>query len=93
MLTERKALGKIEILEDGSLQIREDTIIERDGEEIARTYHRRTLAPTDAPEPDVKRVQDVARILWTPDVVKAYREKRAAADILPKVKISGNPVQ
>ena len=86
MITERQAVGKIEVLEDGQLQLREDTVIERDGVEIARTYHRLVLAPgefTRAAE-KAQRVQDVAALIWTPEVIEAYEEKqRRAIEALP----------
>jgi len=33
-LTERKEIGKMEILPDGIIQVRTDTVIERDGVEV-----------------------------------------------------------
>jgi len=80
MITERQTVGKIDVLEDGQLQVREDTIFERDGVEIHRTYHRRVVAPGDALAPtESPRVQAIAGLLWAPQVVTAYQLKRAAA--------------
>lgn len=45
MISERSELGKIEILQTGHIQVRKDTIIERDGVEIARTFHRVAYMP------------------------------------------------
>ena len=84
MLTKRTEFGKIEILPDGQIQLREDTVIEEDGVELSRLYHRAVLEPkTDASHPDV-RVSAVAAILWTPEVVDAYEKKKADnAKVLP----------
>ena len=47
-LTERTADDKIEIVGDFKhIQIRQATIIERDGVEISRSFHRRVVAPGD----------------------------------------------
>jgi len=71
------------ILEDGQLQVREDTIIERDGVEISRLYHRRVLAPLAPPTEDTHpdaRVRAVAALIWTPEVIAAYRRRMAAIE-------------
>ena len=76
-LTERNVIGKIEVLEDGQIQLREDTVIERDGVEVSRIYHRRVLEPgvAVASERDV-RIQSIAEVIWTPDVIAAYEEDK-----------------
>jgi hypothetical protein len=78
MVTERQVIAKIEALEDGHLQVREDTVIERDGVEIARTYARRVLPPSDVIDSrDPADVKAIAAIMWTPERIAAYREKLA----------------
>ena len=44
-LTERTEIGSINVLPMGQIQVRTDTIIERDGVEISRTYHRHVVEP------------------------------------------------
>ena len=78
MITERATIGKIEVLEDGQLQLRKDTVIERDGEEVTRVYHRRVLAPGDDVSGEPPRVRAIAQVVWTQAVIDAYRLKRAA---------------
>ena len=81
MLTENTVIGKIEVLEDGRIQIREDTVMLRDGVEVARTYHRRAHDPTDTPLPDSEdyRVKAIASVIWTPEVIAEYRRRVAIA--------------
>ena len=82
MLTERIVVGRMEVLEDGQIQIREDTVIERDDVEISRLYHRRVLEPTEPEDIDnepSERLKAVAGTLWTPDVITQYRNKKAAS--------------
>ncbi len=84
-LTERTQIGKLDILEDGQLQVREDRIIVADGIEIARLYHRRVVEPTATPAPDAKLVQDIAAVVWTPDIIQAYQAKKRAAQSPPSL--------
>lgn len=46
-LTERIEIGRREVLADGQIQVRTDTIIEKDGVEISRAFHRHVVAPGD----------------------------------------------
>ncbi len=74
-------MGKLEILEDGQFQVREDTVIERDGVEVARLFHRRVLAPTEqsnVPLDEHPQIRAVSAIVWTPEVIAEYRRRRAA---------------
>ena len=86
-LSKRTEIGARTFLADGQLQVRVDTVIEEDGKEISRTYHRKVLAPgvniTNEP-PEVKRV---ATADWTPAVKAAFAAEKAAreAAALPKL--------
>ena len=77
MLTEREVIDRIEVLEDGQLQIRRALVIERDGVEIARQFHRVVLEPGSAGTSLPARVRAVATAVWTPEVVEAYRQNKA----------------
>ena len=44
-LIEKTIIDKIELVENNSIQVRTATIIERDGTEIAKTYHRHVKHP------------------------------------------------
>ncbi len=72
-LTEKTVVDKIEILEDGQTQVREATIIERDGVEVSRTFHRKVLAPGDDTVNEDARVKAVTAATWTADVVSSYK--------------------
>jgi urease accessory protein UreE len=78
MITEVSVIDKIEVLEDGQLQIRRSDKVLRDGVEIAKTYHRHVLAPGDDLNEQDARVVAVATALWTPDIIAAYKAKAAA---------------
>jgi len=77
MITERKIFGKIEILEDGQIQLREDTIIERDGIELIRIYHRRALEPgMDTSNETDKRLKAIIGVIWTPEMIEEYKKNK-----------------
>jgi hypothetical protein len=44
-LTESKVIDEITVTENGTILYREATRIIKDGEQIAQTYHRSSLAP------------------------------------------------
>jgi hypothetical protein len=72
-LTETIIIDKIELVENNSIQVRTATIIERDGTEIAKTYHRHVVSPGDNVTNEDPRVQAVANAIWTDEVIAAYQ--------------------
>ena len=72
-LIEKTIIDKIELVENNSIQVRTATIIERDGTEIARTFHRHIVAPGDDVSNEDPKVQAVANAIWTEEVIAAYR--------------------
>ena len=72
-LTERTAEDKIEIVGDHKMvQVRTATIIERDGVEISRSYHRHVLAPTQDVSGESAEVQAICNAIWTQEIKDAY---------------------
>ena len=72
-LTERTAEDKIEIVGDYKhIQVRTATIIERDGEETSRSYHRKVLAPNADISGESAEVQAICGAVWTQDVKDAW---------------------
>jgi hypothetical protein len=76
-LTERRVIDQITALEDGQIQVRTATVIERDGVEIGRTYHRHVVAPGDNLDNEDARVRSVGTTLHTATVIAAYRAASA----------------
>lgn len=73
-LTETIKVDQIEIIENNSIQVRTATIIEKDGSEITRTYHRHVLEPGDNLDNEDIRVQSIANALWTSEIIQQYRD-------------------
>lgn len=78
-LTETKTIDQITVTENGTILYREATRILKDGEQIAQTYHRTSLAPasdlTDVPA----NVVAICNVAWTKDVVDAYKAQIEAS--------------
>ena len=72
-LTERTEEDKIEIVgQFKSLQIRTATIVERDGEELTRAFHRKVLAPDADVSGESAEVRGIADAVWTQEIKDAY---------------------
>ena len=76
-LTKRTEIGARAVLADGQIQVRVDTVIEEDGKELSRTYHRKVLAPGDDITNEPAEIKRVATAEWTPAVVAAFEAAKA----------------
>jgi hypothetical protein len=77
-LTETKVVDKIEVLENGIVQVREVTRIMKDNAEIAHTYHRWVLAPEADLTGQPVNVVAICNAAWTPEVIAAYKAQQEA---------------
>ncbi len=75
-LTEQNIVDKIEVVENGSLQVRMANVIKRDDKEISRAFHRHVLPPGSDLTGEDERVVAVANATWTDAVVAAYAESQ-----------------
>ena len=75
-LEEIKVIDKIEVVENGTLQVREATRIMKDGQEIAKTYHRWSFAPGSDVSEMPANVQAIAEAAWTTEVIAAYQAQQ-----------------
>jgi hypothetical protein len=67
----------IEVIENGSIQVRTKTAIMEDGKQISGTFHRHVVAPGDDYAGEDVRVKAICKATHTAAVVTAY--KAAAA--------------
>ena len=73
---------KLEITPPHSvIQCRRTDIVEKDGVEVGRTYHRHVRVPGDDVSSDCQELQAVAAALWTPEVIEAYQASLVAATL------------
>ena len=79
-LTKETVVDKIEVLENGTLQVRSAIRVLEDGEVLSQSFHRHTLAPgSDTSNEDAK-VVAIATATWTTDVITAYNDMLAAQE-------------
>jgi len=76
-LTKEVVVDKIEVLEDGQIQIRTATRVLEDGVVLSSSFHRDVLAPADDLSEQDPRVVAIANAAWTPSVVSAYEAQVA----------------
>ena len=89
-LTKETVVDKIEVLEDGQIQVRTATRVLEDGTQFSQSFHRHVLAPstktgdtwgdTDISGEDA-RVQAIATATWTSAVKTAYQEQQDANEL------------
>jgi len=73
-ITKETQIGKIEVVgKYKSVQVRTDTVIMEDAEELSRKYHRHALMPDADISNEHSEVQAVCNAVWT-DKVKADYE-------------------
>jgi len=76
-LTEKVDIDRIEVVNQWIIQVRQATIIERDGEFVSRTFHRWSLTPDSDISGQEQKVKDIANAAWTPEVKAAYETFKA----------------
>ena len=77
-LTKETQIGKIEVVgKYKSVQVRTDTVVIEDGEELSRKYHRHALQPDAVITDEHAEVQAVCNAVWTDAVKSAYETFKA----------------
>jgi len=76
-----EVVDRIEVLEDGSVQVRTRTSIMEDGKQISGTFHRHVVAPGDDYSAEDARVNAICAATHTPEVIDAYNATIAAQGV------------
>jgi hypothetical protein len=76
-LTETVSIDRVEVVADWNIQVRQATVIEKDGEQVARTFHRWVLTPDMDISDQEQKVKDICNVAWTPEVRQAYETFKA----------------
>ena len=74
-------VDRIEVLENGCVQIRTRTSILEDGVQISGSYHRHVVAPGDDYSAEDARVQAICAATHIAEVVAAYKAAIAASGV------------
>lgn len=72
-LTKETVVDKIEVLENGCIQVRTVTRIIEDGEVLSSSYHRHVVSPVDDISGEDQKVKNIATAIHTPEVRAAYQ--------------------
>jgi len=81
-LASTNVIDKTEILQNGTIQVRQAEIITKDGVEIARNFHRWVRCPGDTEaQSDPAPVPTIASAVWTQEVISAYQAQQAQAKV------------
>lgn len=72
-LEKQTVVDKIEVVENGSVQVRTATRIVEDGNVISTSYHRHVVAPGQDYSQEDARVQAICAATHTAEVIAAYQ--------------------
>ena len=73
MLEKVNVVDRIEVLENGCVQVRTKTAIMEDGVQISGSFHRHVVAPGDDYSKQEARVQAICKATHTAAAVTAYK--------------------
>ena len=77
-ITKETQIGKIEVVgKYKSVQVRTDTVVMEDNEELSRKYHRHALMPDAVITDEHTEVQAVCNAVWTDEVKANYETFKA----------------
>jgi len=80
-LTKEVAIDKIEVLENGVVQVREVTRIMEDAKQLSSSYHRWALTPGQDLTGQPANVVAICNAAWTEAVIAAYQAQVAAQQV------------
>ena len=79
-LSESIEYDKIEVVgEYKTVQVREATVIKKDGKELTRSFHRYVLHPDADVSKEPAEVKAVCDAVWTDEVKKAWKDRPSSS--------------
>jgi hypothetical protein len=73
-----QTVDRIEVLENGCVQVRTKTAIMEDGVQISGSFHRHVVTPGDDYSGECDKVKAICAATHTAEVVAAYQAAQAA---------------
>ena len=77
-LDKQTIIDKIEVVENGIVQVRQATIITEDGNQISRTFHRWCITPSQDYSDQDDKVKAICQVTHTPEVIATYKAQQEA---------------
>lgn len=81
MLEKIEIVDRIEVIENGCIQVRTKTAIKENGVEISSKFHRHVVVPGEDYSSEDARVQAICAATHTAAVVTAYQVAQAAQGV------------
>ena len=81
MLEKIVSVDLIEVVENGSVQVRTKTAIMEDGQQISGAFHRHVVVPGVEYSTQDAKVQAICAAVHTPEVIAAYQAAQEAAQL------------
>ena len=79
-LTESTEYDKIEVVgQYKTIQVREATVIKKDGKELTRSFHRYVLHPDADVSKEPAEIKAVCDAVWTDEVKKAWKDRPSSS--------------
>jgi archaellum component FlaF (FlaF/FlaG flagellin family) len=79
-LEKKEIVDLMEVLENGSVQVRTKTSILEDGKEISSKFHRHVVVPGQDYSAEDAKVQAICAAIHMPEVVAAYEASQVTLD-------------
>ena len=77
-LNKQTIIDRIEVVENGIVQIRQATIITDNGNQVSRTFHRWCIAPSQDYSDQEDKVKAICQATHTPEVIATYKAQQEA---------------
>ena len=80
-LEKTNIVDRIEMVENGTIQVRTKASIKENGIEISSKFHRHVVVPGDDYSAEDAKVQAICAAVHTPEVIAAYQAAQEAAQL------------
>ena len=77
-LTKEIVIDRIEVIENGTVQVRQATRIMEDGVQLSQSFHRWTIAPGQDYSDQSDNVKAICAVAHTPAAIAAYQASQEA---------------
>jgi len=81
MLEKIEIVDRIEVIENGTIQVRTKIAIKEDGVEISNKFHRHVIVPGNDYSQEDAKVQAICSAVQTAEVIAAYQAAQEAAKL------------
>lgn len=81
MFEEKVTIDRIEVMENGNVQVRTKTAFLKNGNQISASFHRHVVFPGEDYSKEDTRVQSICAAMHTAEVIAAYKAAQAAKGV------------